>query len=84
MTEIIQNSIRLVSFASDECTKSLAYTVCELGHRFEFVQHDTSLDYHEYTFVNTNVLVENEDFVKTNTLMLFWSKSWISVTRYFF
>ena len=62
MNEVIQDSIRLVSFASDECTKSLAHTVCELGHRIEFVQNDTWLDYHEDSPGNTIVLVENECF----------------------
>ncbi len=71
VTEEIQNSIRLVSFASDECTKSLANTVCELGHRVEFVQNDTWLDYHEDTSGNTIVLIENEDFVRSNILHSF-------------
>ena len=71
MNEVIQDSIRLVSFASDECTKSLAHTVCELGHRIEFVQNDTWLDYHEDSPGNTIVLVENEDFVQSNLLHSF-------------
>ncbi len=68
MAEVIQDSIRLVSFASDECTKSHAHTVCDLGHRLELVQNDTWLDYHEDSPGNTIVLIENKSFVQSNLL----------------
>ena len=71
MAEVIQDSIRLVSFASDECTKSHAHTVCDLGHRLELVQNDTWLDYHEDSPGNTIVLIENKSFVQSNLLHSF-------------
>lgn len=71
MAEAIQDSIRLVSFASDECTNSLAHTVSELGHRLELVKNDTWLDYQEGFPGNTIVLIENESFVQSNLLHSF-------------